>query len=148
MPMKEVEDDARWLAEMAGPEQWRPADARRVLAAWQASGESLAAFADAHGINPQRIAWWRKRPSESAAMPTSLAEPSPRPLQLPATTAPVASPGTLEFLPMTVKATPKQAAHAAVTLVVGGVRIEVAEPEATSPEWLACFAASLARSVA
>ena len=37
------------------------ADARRVLAAWRRSGLSAAAFAHEHGLNPQRLGWWRKR---------------------------------------------------------------------------------------
>jgi hypothetical protein len=40
---------------------WRAAEAGRVLAAWRASGRSLAAFADEHGLSRARLARWRER---------------------------------------------------------------------------------------
>jgi hypothetical protein len=42
-------------------EPWSEADARRVLAAWRASGSSLWGFARQHGLHGQRLAYWRKR---------------------------------------------------------------------------------------
>ena len=50
-----------WLAALRGPRQWKADDARRVLAAWRRSGQSLAAFSQVHGVNKQRITWWRAR---------------------------------------------------------------------------------------
>jgi len=120
-----VEVDEQWLAAMGGPQQWRPADAARVIALWQSSGKSLSAFSQQHGIGAQRIAWWRKRlPSEASSSP-------------------------LEFVPVTVRAAVESApvvpvARATVALTMpGGVRIEVSEPEGVSPAWIAALTCEL-----
>jgi hypothetical protein len=52
---------------------WTEADARRVLADWERSDDSLEAFARSRGLVPQRLAWWRNRlrgprPEASAAL--------------------------------------------------------------------------------
>jgi len=44
--------------------RWSADDAREVLSAWRASGERLGAFARVHGLNPQRLYWWRERLGE------------------------------------------------------------------------------------
>ena len=125
---RKVEADEQWLEAMGGPQQWRPADAERVIAAWQASGKSLAAFADDYGIGAQRITWWRKR----------LASGEP------------ATSSSMEFVPVTVRGAPELASAAAVAVratvtltMPGGVRIEVAEPEGVSPAWIAALAGEL-----
>jgi transposase-like protein len=41
--------------------RWTEEEAHEVLAAWEASGESLTAFGRRVGIVPQRLFWWRKR---------------------------------------------------------------------------------------
>ena len=48
---------------MSQPKQtyWREPDAKRVLAALDASGMSTAAFARRHGLNPARLHRWRAR---------------------------------------------------------------------------------------
>ena len=49
-------------ASVASPRRhWTEADARRVLAEWERSGDSLEAFARSRGLVPQRLAWWKKR---------------------------------------------------------------------------------------
>jgi transposase-like protein len=49
-------------ASAASPRRhWTEADARRVLAEWERSGDSLEAFARSRGLVPERLAWWRKR---------------------------------------------------------------------------------------
>ena len=40
---------------------WKDADARRVLAAWQASGKSIREFARQRGLNPKRLSRWKQR---------------------------------------------------------------------------------------
>ena len=40
---------------------WKDADARRVLAAWQASGESIREFARQRGLIPKRLSRWKRR---------------------------------------------------------------------------------------
>jgi transposase-like protein len=41
--------------------RWTEQDARRVLAALDRSGQSVRAFAEGHGIDPQRLYLWRRR---------------------------------------------------------------------------------------
>jgi hypothetical protein len=52
-----VEDGRKWTEE----------EAREVLAAWQASGESGPAFGRRFGIVPQRLWWWRSRLSSTTS---------------------------------------------------------------------------------
>ena len=40
---------------------WTPELARRLLAEWRSSGQSLAVFSRRRGFLPQRLSWWRKR---------------------------------------------------------------------------------------
>lgn len=58
------------LTSVKGRSRWRASDAREVLAAWRASGESLAAFTRRHDLSYYRIQSWRKRLSESSVPPT------------------------------------------------------------------------------
>jgi hypothetical protein len=41
--------------------QWSEHEARAVISAWRKSGVSVERFAEAKGIVPQRIYWWRKK---------------------------------------------------------------------------------------
>lgn len=116
------DDDSSWLDGMGGPEQWRPADAMRVLDAWGQSGMSLAAFSAAHGIGVQRIAWWRKRLQDR----TSSTTPT-----------------------LNLKAHGGVPHTAPISIVMpGGSRIEVVMPDNVSPAWLAALVAALGRSEA
>lgn len=56
--------DAAFLRGLAGPAHWTEGDARRVLAAWAASGLGRAAFARRYGLRATRIAWWERRLDE------------------------------------------------------------------------------------
>jgi transposase-like protein len=40
---------------------WTEEDGRAVVAAWRASGESMAAFAREQGFGDGRLRWWRDR---------------------------------------------------------------------------------------
>jgi hypothetical protein len=48
--------------------RWRAADAEVVLAAWQASGESVSGFARRHGLDAWRLMRWRVRLSKTTAI--------------------------------------------------------------------------------
>ena len=48
-----------WIAR-----RWTAAEARRVVAAWRESGQSMSAFARERGFDAQRLRWWRKRFAE------------------------------------------------------------------------------------
>jgi transposase-like protein len=98
---------------------WTEADARRVLAAWERSGDSLEAFARSRGLVPQRLAWWRKR--LRAARPQTAA---------------------LTFVPAAVIGAATAHPAAAIRLPNG----MVIELEGVSPTWVAALARELARS--
>jgi hypothetical protein len=52
----------RRIAELtAEGRKWTEREAREVLAAWEATGESGPAFGRRFGIVPQRLWWWRSR---------------------------------------------------------------------------------------
>jgi hypothetical protein len=58
----------RRIAELIGDgRKWTEAEARYVLAAWEASGESGPAFGRRFGIVPQRLWWWRSRLSSTTS---------------------------------------------------------------------------------
>ena len=75
---------------------WTDDDARRVLDAWRASGESIPAFAKRHELTPQRLYWWKRR----------LAEPNPEP--------------ELPFVPATVIPS-----EAVITIRAGNIAVEI-----------------------
>ena len=111
--------DGRWTAEVA----------RSVLAAPKqaASGESVASFARSHGLQRQRLLWWRKRLAEwqcaeeegpSRLVPAIVSQVLP---------AELASDG-----------------NAQVSLRVGAeVRIDIADAGAVSPSWVAALVREL-----
>jgi len=47
--------------ELVGPRRWSADEARAVLVAAKQSGLSMPAFAEQHGLDPQRVYWWRRR---------------------------------------------------------------------------------------
>jgi hypothetical protein len=102
---------------------WTESDARRVLAEWEHSGDTLEAFARSRGLVPQRLAWWRKR------LRTSRSETSP----------------TLTLVPATViDATAVASAGPAATIrLPQGITIEL---DSASPSWIAALARELERS--
>lgn len=56
------------LTTVVGRSRWGASDARTVLAAWRASGESLAAFSRRHGLSYYRLQSWRKRLAEPSEL--------------------------------------------------------------------------------
>jgi hypothetical protein len=52
---------AKGLAGAAGKGYWREAEARRVIQAWEESGEALSRFAAKHGLKAARLARWASR---------------------------------------------------------------------------------------
>lgn len=102
---------------------WTEADARRVLADWERSGDTLEAFARSRGLVPQRLAWWRKR-LHIARRDVSAA---------------------LTLVPATViGAAPAISAGPTATIrLSNGITIEL---DGASPTWIAALARELARS--
>jgi hypothetical protein len=52
---------SRAVTEILMRRRWTEDDARGVLAALDASGVSVSAFAEREGVDPQRIYMWRRR---------------------------------------------------------------------------------------
>jgi transposase-like protein len=52
---------ARALAELASRPYWREHDARRIVAAWHESGESMVGFARRLGLTRHRLSRWATR---------------------------------------------------------------------------------------
>ena len=97
--------------------KWDEGDAREVLSAWEASGESGAAFARHLGIDPPRLYWWRSRVGSRPEAASS-------------------------FVPVDVKGS----WAAIVVTTEKGVRIEVASADAASAEWVVTVVGTLGGS--
>lgn len=99
--------------------RWSESEARRVLADWRSSGETLSAFARGRGLHPQRLSWWARR-IECAASP------------------PV-------FLPVSVReeARGEEGAIVAYASADGEVRVEVRRLDAASARWVALLSRAL-----
>ncbi len=110
---------------------WTVEDASRMLAAWERSGLTMAAFCRKRGIRPKRLYWWRSRLAEW----TKESEPAEQPdLD--------AEPG---LLVEAVVVTPSSATTtAAVKLHLrSGDRIEVLSPACVEADWLLRLARGL-----
>lgn len=104
--------------------QWTESRARRELADWQRSGETMAAFARKRGYPAHRLSSWRRRLAPPAA-----AEPAE----------------SLALAPAVITGTQR----APVVMSVGrdAVHLEIDDPAAVHPSWLAALAAALRREV-
>src|SRR5215468_10949391 len=49
------------IRRLAEKRTWTEKDGQDVIAAWRASGQTLAAFAREHGVGDGRLRWWRDR---------------------------------------------------------------------------------------
>jgi transposase-like protein len=103
---------------------WKAADAARVLADWSESGESLAAFARRHELGLERLSRWRERLAKARA--------------------PGAEGAGARLIPMVVRPSPLFAVEAgaksyALSIVVDGTRIEVADVHGADPRWVAAL---------
>ena len=117
------------LSELRGRRPWSEKQGRQVLDAWEASGESVPTFARGAGLVPQRVYWWIERLGRRDARGSA---------RTPTPTA---------FVPVTVRPA-VQAATAlrgpAITVMASdGLRIEVAEMDATSAAWVAALVKTL-----
>ena len=90
-----------------------------MLRWWHDSSLSASAFARTHGLNPQRLLWWRKRLKSSKE--TALAP--------------------LTFIPAEVTG----ATASVVLRLPGGVVIELADAAGVAPSWISALVAELKR---
>jgi hypothetical protein len=118
----------RWLSELRGPRAWTEFEARRVIEAWQESGESVAAFARDSGLAAQRVYWWRGR---LGAVPAGTVAHEEQVTLMPT------------FVPVTLRATSSSTAAAVTVCTRDGLRVEVAELDGTSAAWVATLVRSL-----
>ena len=119
------------LAALRGRRPWTEAEGRRVLRAWEASGDSIAAFARGAGFVPQRLHWWRDRLGRRNAM-----------VHAGSVAAQVEGPA---FLPVTVRSPAGGTAGGAAVVFVSteGLRIEVRELDTASAAWVGAVVSSL-----
>lgn len=103
-----------WLERARTGGQWSSEEAAEAIAAWQRSGESLAAFARRHGLVAERISYWRRRLEPSVSTSNALVPVTVR----------AAAPVVMTGAPL-------------VTVTVGAVRLDVEDPGGVAPEWLA-----------
>jgi hypothetical protein len=107
------------FSHLANESQWLPEQARQVISAWEASGESIAAFARAQGLKAARIYWWRSRLETSSEV---------------------------EIVPMQVRvSSPIVAQNSQVSIFISNVRIEVGSPGGICPTWCATLVEEVAR---
>ena len=95
---------------------WSEDEGRRVVKAWQRSGENATAFARRHGLRAKRLVYWSKRLATSATA------------------------STVSFAPAAVVGPDEVAA---VIRTPSGIAIELAS---ATPEQIAAVANALARS--
>lgn len=113
------------LSELCGRRPWSEDEGRQVVAAWEASGDSVASFARRAGLVAQRVYWWKERLGRSGTGERAL------------TAAPA-------FLPVSVRAEAVRLGNAAVTVTTSdGLRIEVADLDASSAAWVATLVKTL-----
>jgi hypothetical protein len=125
---------AKWIRALNDRRLWLEADARQALETWERSGLSMSAFMRQHGMSADRLRWWRKRLKAREANATGGEhglEHGSRAVAL----APL--------VPVMVTA----AGHGATTVAVmfDDLRVEIAEPEAVGPTWVAELVHSLRR---
>ena len=113
------------LAELRGRQRWSEEQGRGVVEAWEARGESIPTFARRAGLVPQRVYWWKERLGHGRGRASAV-------------------PAAPAFVPMTVRSAPVALVNAAVTVIASdGLRIEVAELDATSAAWVATLVKTL-----
>jgi len=78
------------LRQVAKLGYWRESDARVLIEAWRATGESLAGFAKRHGVKPRRLTRWIQQLEESAV-------PALHPVRLVERSATIGGGGAIEL---------------------------------------------------
>jgi transposase-like protein len=116
------------IREDLGGRRWTEREGRQALAAWKESGLSGSAFARRHGLNPQRLFWWRKQLGDWTA-----AEAKKRP----------SSTSIVSLIPAEVRTGTTSAAMA--LRLPGGVVVEFGDVNAVRPSWIASLVSEVWR---
>ena len=124
MATKETGTDA--YAGLRTRAHWKREDATRVLQAWAESGESMSAFARRHRLGLHRLQWWRGQLQAAASVETM----------------------ARRLVPAVVRRAPlisveSGATRGVVSVVTECGRIEIFDPQAIDPRWVAALATSL-----
>lgn len=127
---KQRDEKLVWIEGLRGPAQWKESDARRVLEALAASGDTLAGFARRHGLTSQRISWWRSRlgdwlPDASTPAPSLRKQ------------------FESGFVPVIASRVEIGSNRVVAVVRVGNVAIDVCDPSAATASWLASFIEAL-----
>ena len=117
------------LNELRG-RRWSAADARRVLASWSASGLSMSGFGKTHGLDGQRLGWWKKRLADWGER-DGLNAVSSAPRLVPAVVRESAVITTLA--PVAIR-------------LPAGIVLEVADTAAVAPAWIVAVVGALSRA--
>lgn len=96
--------------------RWTEADARTVLGAMEEAGQSVSEFARQYGLDPQRVWRWRGR-IDGGATKSGTTEP-------------------MTFVPVTVT---RSSREIVVVVRIGSVQVDVVDPSAVEPGWLAAL---------
>lgn len=104
--------------------QWTEGRARRELEGWRRSGESMAAYARTRGYPAHRLSWWKWRLAGKEAVETATVALAP---------AVVTGLAATHRSPVVVSIAPDE------------VRVEIEDPAAVHPAWVAELASALRR---
>lgn len=113
--------ETKRLGALRGRRPWTEQEGRIVVETWEESGDTVPSFAKRAGLTPQRVYFWVKRLGRGEVRRDVLAVPAPA------------------FVPVSVRG----ASAAATVVASGGVRIEVADLDATSAAWVATLVKAL-----
>lgn len=108
--------------------KWTKLEGERLVAAWQESGLSVSEFARQHGVDAQRVQWWKRR-IVGVTRGTKEREHQ-----------------AARFVPVIARRSADS--PPAVVVRVGDVVIEVHEPSVVAPGWLAVVMAECTRKSA
>jgi hypothetical protein len=105
---------------------WKREDAARVLKDWADSGESTTAFARRYRLGLHRLQWWRGQLKQAGCADTT----------------------TSRLVPVVVRRAPlisvdPDMSRGAVSVVTEDARVEIFDPQATDPRWVAALVSSL-----
>ena len=110
------------MEEQVADKRWTEKEARRALAGWRRSGLSASEYGRVHGVQGQRLSWWSKRLGVGSTSNLSV-----------------------RLVPAEVTSETHVRECAAVVVRLGvDVAIEVAEPGAVAPSWVAALVRELA----
>lgn len=105
--------------------RWTAAEASRILKGWRASGLSMSAFGRQFGLAAQRLGWWKKRLADWGEGDAVSSAP--------------------QLVPAVVRGAEELTGTAAVAIRLRGVVLEVADPRAVEPAWIAAVVGTLSR---